>query len=161
MNRGVPPEVVVFQEAAGEFCAAVETDHDVGWADAWVDRVLVSLAWLYACAHALPDLPRADREDDPIDAHHVDDVDDDEWRTVFARVHAVLGERAHYRAFYDPLAEDEPVVGDLGDDLADIHRDVAPPCGTGGQTPAPTSATWCSPGGASSTPTGASTRSAR
>ena len=53
-------------------------------------------------------------------------VSDDEWKAVFEYSLAQLPLR-HYGEVYDPLLmpPEEPVVGDVADDIADIYRDVA------------------------------------
>jgi hypothetical protein len=92
----------------------------------WVEETLGALALLYAAAFMLPD---GEVSGDDADVPESFEVSDGEWRQVFDRVHHVLGRQAHYWADFDPSEpsrDDGPVLGDLGDDLADIYRDVTP-----------------------------------
>jgi hypothetical protein len=117
-------EVTAFKRAAERLCLLLEqpTPH----AQRWAEATLAALALLYASAHALPDwsLP-----DEWLDVPESLDVSDDEWRQVFDRVHRILGPPTSYWAHFDPSEPSvpgEPACGDLGDDLADIYRDVKP-----------------------------------
>ena len=57
-------------------------------------------------------------------------VADEEWRGVCSLVHETLGAQSGYWAYFDPTeppdSAEEPVFNDLGDDLADIYRDIKP-----------------------------------
>ncbi len=51
-------------------------------------------------------------------------ISDDQWKRVFKRFESLPFN--HYSTFFSPakLHEEEPVVGDLADDLADMYRDI-------------------------------------
>jgi hypothetical protein len=53
-----------------------------------------------------------------------EDISDEEWNRVFKRFGALPFN--YYSTFFSPakLLEEDPVVGDLADDLADIYRDI-------------------------------------
>lgn len=47
------------------------------------------------------------------------------WRTIRRTLAGLLGERRHYREVFDAYNfEDDPVIGDLADDLASVHREL-------------------------------------
>ena len=82
---------------------------------------------LYVAALELPDVEASDERE-------ADAVPHEAWREVFGRLQEVLGLYATYREVYDPVAvsdpagaidtANEPVIGNLADDLADIWRDL-------------------------------------
>jgi hypothetical protein len=118
-------DVLNFKRAADRFCQLLE----VRPADAnhWEEATLAGLAGLYASGHALPDLGLPDDAADVPDTY---DVSDDEWKRVFGLVYQILGDQTGYWVYFDPSeptgTSQEPIFGDLGDDLADIYRDVKP-----------------------------------
>ncbi len=92
-----------------------------------LEDVLAALARLYASGHALPDVSVSDESPDIRERF---EVGDDEWRRVYSLVHEAVGAQSGYWAYFDPSeppdSADAPVYGDLGDDLADIYRDIKP-----------------------------------
>lgn len=54
----------------------------------------------------------------------------DDWKRLVNRLHAIFGAQANYWAVFDPSepvdSGEEPIYGDLADDLADIFGDVKP-----------------------------------
>jgi len=126
VNEGVSGHdgVSAFRRAAERFCGLMERPTDD--ARHWVGEMLGALALLYAAAFMLPD---GEVSGDDADVPESFEVSDGEWRQVFDRVHHVLGRQANYWADFDPSEpsrDDGPVLGDLGDDLADVYRDVKP-----------------------------------
>jgi uncharacterized protein DUF5063 len=125
MNIRQHPEVVQFRAAAERFCHLLELRP--ADADQWVEDILAALARLYACGHTLPDFSVTEGAPNMYDKFR---VGDGEWRRVFSLVHDVLGCQSGYWAYFDPSeppdSEGEPVFSDLGDDLADIYRDIKP-----------------------------------
>ena len=118
-------EVVRFQTAAQRYCDLLESGIPED-PEFWVESITSALSDLYASAHYLPEV---ELPDDCLDVPDEFDVDDKEWKKLFDSVHEILGEQTYYWHFFDPstLADDEePVCGDLGDDLADIYRDIKP-----------------------------------
>lgn len=97
------------------------------WADqpregsAGARDALVRLSSLYLAALALPDPwhPDVESEEEP------PRLTDDEWKVVYERVGRALPV-GYYGVVSDPLVvpPEEAVVGDVGDDIADIYRDV-------------------------------------
>lgn len=75
------------------------------------------VARLYAAALELPDVEFADHPDPP-------DLPKTDWDAMFKSFRALPFN--HYREVYDPSIDDvdEPVVGDVADDLADIYSDL-------------------------------------
>jgi hypothetical protein len=119
------PNVVSFKAAAHRFCLLLE--FDPADREEWVRQVLVALAELYAGAHHLPtgeDLP--DFEDDVPGEFS---VEDDEYYPIVRRVNGLI-QKNSYWAYFDPTeppdSSEKPVLGDLGDDLGDIYRDIKP-----------------------------------
>jgi hypothetical protein len=131
LNRGADmdirkhPDVLRFRRAAECFCRLLESPP--GDADRWVEDVLAALARLYACGHALPTFGVSD---DGPDLREMFQVDDEEWRRVYDLVHDTLGPQYTYWAYFDPSeprdSKEKPIFHDLGDDLADIYRDIKP-----------------------------------
>jgi hypothetical protein len=118
-------ELVEFRRAAERFCGLLEFEPPD--AERWVEDILAALAKLYACGHALPE---PELPDDSATVPDSFGVSDDEWKRVLGLVHRTLGAQVGYWAYFDPSEPSdtcaEPVFGDLGDDLADIYRDVKP-----------------------------------
>ena len=109
--------VQLFATAAAAFCEWCESPPGE---DASLEAAIATrhLAQLYLLATEMP-FP-ADF-DESIDAER---SDDDTWRAVFKRCAALP--LSHYSEIFDPevLPPEESVVADLGDDIADIHRDL-------------------------------------
>jgi hypothetical protein len=104
-----------FATAAAEYCSWAEAQPSDAATEAAFARQ--SVANLYRLAL---DLPNRYCETAARDISHED------WKKVHARFASLpLG---YYSACFDPLAmpAEEPVVGDLADDLADIWRDLRP-----------------------------------
>ncbi len=128
---GLPTDVPAsFARVAGEFCALIDR-HRTLERDAFLHAVHARLAPLYAAALALPVVEV--RDGDEIDgAPESVDVDEDrlgfdEWSSLYRSLGAHIGERDYYSKVFDAYAEPlaEPVIGSLGDDLADIYQDLA------------------------------------
>ena len=119
------PDVLQFRAAAERFCRLLESRP--GDADEWVEEILAALARLYACGHDLPDFGITDEAPAMYEEFR---VVDEEWRRVFSLVHEILNAHSGYWAYFDPTeppdSVEQPVFHDLGDDLADIYRDIKP-----------------------------------
>ena len=115
--------VTEFAHNANHYVELVTTP--AGDPDHFARRLLGSLTRLYSGALLLP---------------HVDEVDpnhdfcrstDEEWQRVYKNISDTFGERLHYWCTYDPICprdgSAEVVGGSLGDDCADIHRDIIGP----------------------------------
>ena len=109
-------------KATEKFAAAVE--EYCGWAESEPktesDEVKIAirlLAKLYFKVLALP-------EHGPGNDIGVNRISDEEWKKMLKRFGALPFN--YYSVFFSPakVAEDEPVTGDLADDLADIYRDI-------------------------------------
>jgi Domain of unknown function (DUF5063) len=105
-----------FVDSARAFCAWVEgppTDNEPFEATHLVSR-------LYADAVMLPGV---DDEHIP-EEHDIPEVSDDQWRKAVERFKGFPFQ--YYREVFTPIAEkpEEPVVGDITDDFADIYKDV-------------------------------------
>ncbi len=119
------PAIVEFHTAAYEFCHLFQqkpTDKDQ-----WCIQITMSLSRLYAAGHRLPEVNIENSVDIPAEF----DVSTDEWKAVYGFVSELLGWQKFYRAYFDPTepiddTEQEPSIGDLADDLADIYRDIKP-----------------------------------
>jgi hypothetical protein len=124
MDIHLHPMVHQFRVAAERFCQLLEVKPDN--ANHWTEKVLTALARLYAAGHALPDGSTSDNAPD-LKAFR---VEDEEWQRVYSLVHEILGSQSGYWAYFDPseppTSGDEAIFGDLGDDLADIYRDIKP-----------------------------------
>lgn len=127
MNIRKHPDVVQFQQAADRYCRLFESTP--ASPKGWLAEVLPAVARLYVCGHALPAF---DLVDDVPDLAESFRVGDDEWQRVFDLVQDVMSE-LDLDAYYwvsdlsKPFdSSQEPMVGDLRDDLADIYRDIKP-----------------------------------
>lgn len=126
MELIVEPGVTRFVQAATAYCALIDSPGRDR--EAWSEQLLGALADLYAAHFHLPEVEFIDEEhqsfpDDRFDMSHED------WKAVYDRIAGMFGRWRHYWAYFDPnepRPEDELVVGDLADDLADIYRDVKP-----------------------------------
>jgi hypothetical protein len=84
-----------------------------------VREALIRITWLYASALALP-APWSDE----LGTEVADLVQDDEWKSVLQAASRLPVD--NYGEVFDPLVmpPEEPVVGSVADDIADIYRDV-------------------------------------
>ncbi len=118
-------EVVRFQKSAQRYCDLLDSGIPED-PESWLEQVSGALSDLYASAFHLTavELP-----DDCAEVPDEFDVDDREWKRVFDTVHEILGLQTYYWHYFDPAVlkeNNEPGCGDLGDDLADIYRDIKP-----------------------------------
>lgn len=125
MNLRDSAQVFDFRHTAERFCSLLESKPDN--ADKWVEDILATLAMLYACGHSLPTVSLNEESNDYGDEFQVDDA---EWGRVYSVVQTALGTQTIYWAYFDPSEPpnslEEPILGDLADDLADIYRDIKP-----------------------------------
>ncbi len=105
-----------FATAAEEFCAWCELEGEDSIAEA--RTALGHVSQLYSMALELRLPSDANLELDG------EGSDDKTWKFVFKRS-AILPFN-HYSVVFDPLevSPEDPVTGDLADDLADMHRDL-------------------------------------
>jgi len=106
-----------FAAAAATFCEWCESPPgEDASAEAAIATLYLSKLYLLAT-----EMPFPEDFDEAIDAER---SDDDTWRAVFNRCAALP--LSHYSEIFDPevLPPEESVVADLGDDMADIHRDL-------------------------------------
>lgn len=120
MKLATDPRVTYFVELAREYQSVVTgpLTADVPGFLAQVHRVI---AQLYASALALPEV-QPDRS--KIDW---EGAGPPAWADVFAGLQGVLGAREYYAEMFAPyeLHGQEPVIGSLADDLADIYADLS------------------------------------
>jgi len=85
-----------------------------------VATALRRIVSLYSAALQLPSPFSASQESEDVER-----VSDTEWKSALER--ALKLPLRYYGEVFDPLPvpPEEPVVGDVGDDIADIYRDVA------------------------------------
>jgi hypothetical protein len=104
-----------FVDVARRFCAWAEAQP--GSEEEEGKTAMHFLADLVSAIMATADLGYADDAEE-------DRVSDDEWKAVFKRFGFLPFN--YYTTFFSPakLYDEEPVVGDLADDLADIYRDL-------------------------------------
>jgi hypothetical protein len=124
MSLREDPNIQRFVNSANHFCELLEVQSINS--DRWVEQILKALSELYSSAHHLPD---NEISDGTLDEESYD-VNNNEWKVIFDRVASIFGEQRYYWEYFDPSepidANNEPVVGDLADDLADIYRDIKP-----------------------------------
>jgi hypothetical protein len=125
MNLRDEKNIVNFVAAVRKFCGLVESCADN--AENWIKRTLSALSDLYSCALHMPilnidDVPEFDEGDY--------DVSDEEVRQISGNIGSLLQEQRYYWMCFEPaelpIDENEPVIGDIVDDLSDIYRDIKP-----------------------------------
>jgi hypothetical protein len=107
-----------FRRIAETYCALVEGARATA-PDEFLDRLVETLPALYAAGRRLPAMAPTSEEDLP------DRPTEDEWKAVYDGVGEALP-TDYYRSVepFPILSDDEPSIGSLADDLADIWRDV-------------------------------------
>lgn len=107
-----------FAAEAAVFEAWVKAGNFVG--ESAVRKTLIRITRLYLAALDLP-TPWTDEAEVDDESH---EVDSKEWQGVFDETRRLPFE--HYGVVFDPMVvpPEEPVVGDIADDIADIYRDV-------------------------------------
>lgn len=118
MRVQTPPSSSAFAEAAQAFCAWCEGP-SLGKA-----KEISASAWLaklHGAALVLPEVESDNEEGLP---------DLPEAALASARNNLACFNGWYYREFFDPdpTLEDEPVMGDVGDDLLDIYKDIKAGC---------------------------------
>jgi hypothetical protein len=116
------PEITAFRNVATRFCSLLENDIDNSVL--WARQILDVLAEVYSIGQKLPDLSLLEVSRDTPEEFRVGEHD---WKQIFERVSRAIPQR-YYWVYFDPIlkpdSEQEAVVGDLADDLADIYRDL-------------------------------------
>ena len=125
-NTGIRdhPRVQLFIDAARSYVRLIEKrPQDVG---RWCRSILRVLAELYAGGVALLRETAEDLPDQDLTAW---ELPHGEWRAVYHRLSAQLGDDAWYWMYFEPMKTQvekaAPVVGNLADDLADVYADVS------------------------------------
>lgn len=103
---------------ASTYCSLIEP-HNTHSNEDFITRIREILPVLYHHALQLPDMDTTDEEVGR-------EVSHDEWSGMFASLQHKLGINDRYWAVFNPLKSDcdDPVIGSLSDDLADIWRDL-------------------------------------
>jgi hypothetical protein len=130
-----------FAALAIEYCGLIET-YEVLSPEQILHEGHRLIPQLYVAALGLPDVATdtggyGTEEDEPEDGDddlqtppaYTEDpntISTEAWMALWRAIGAKLGDRKFYREMFAPydLAEEEPVVGDLADDFADIYRDL-------------------------------------
>ncbi len=102
-----------FAETAGQVCAWLKSPPE--GAEQQLHELRILLADLHAAVLRLPD----EFDDDAPDSKRRTQK---EWESLYDDLQELPFN--HYREMYDPFTEDDPVVGSLADDLADIYFDL-------------------------------------
>ena len=112
------PHVRAFLETAMRYCEAIETGVE-STPRALFEELEILLPQLIADVLRLPIV----RRPGPMPP---DDDRPDRWRSLCQTLATFLGEHRRYWAVFDPASPqaDDPMVGDLADDLADIYCDL-------------------------------------
>lgn len=114
MDPSTTQAAAEFAEVAVGFCDWCENTFDPSSAEVAAASWLASL---YARALALPHVGPENSNDPP-------DLPPDTVEKVKRNLRVFDG--CYYREFFnsDPTSTEEPVIGDLGDDLQDIYQDI-------------------------------------
>ena len=116
-KKVTPPSVEEFVQTAREFCSFAEDDRQLEPRDIWKIR-----QWLIQLVYHVPAVANA--------AHGCDHEGVSPDDLIYSRVSKRFGSLSFnlYRVVFDPHKiddDDEPVMGMLSDDLADIYRDLS------------------------------------
>jgi hypothetical protein len=117
------PEVLRFVGVARKYCDVLESPEQDR--NAWLERVLKALAGLYTAALGLPHVSPADHDSVEPDSFR---LCHEEWAEWWNRLGELLGNARFHWGYFDVTepweSQDQPVIHDLADDLADIYCDV-------------------------------------
>jgi len=126
------PVLPTFRQTAYDFIGLIEAGSALCGVEL-LHRVHLLLPPLYSWGLALPDKPEEAFEE-VIHAYRAPEPDLEALDRYQARWHAVFGDLQsrleagweHYQEVFDPYADpsEEPVIGSLADDLADIYMDL-------------------------------------
>jgi len=123
MNLRKQPGVLRFVGVARKYCALLEAPANDR--EEWLQRVQSALASLYAAAFGLPEVSLENDDRVVPDSFH---MTHEEWFAFWNLLGDLLGEARYHWAYFDPTeprgSQEKPIIHDLADDLADIHRNV-------------------------------------
>jgi hypothetical protein len=121
MNTGIESmdqaAIDEFVALADEYCEFIENRANLE-PEAFIRRAAHVLPRLYAAGSQLP---LVDFDEDKLES---DAVSREEHREITKSIDGKLGNAATYWDVFDPYEREEPVANTLGDDLADIYRDL-------------------------------------
>jgi hypothetical protein len=128
--------ISIFVARSEAFCAIVEDSSDVS-SPAFTRAIHLCVAALYAAGLELPSPLEDDGgdDDDAADDEAIsspssiepdpDRLSHDEWRRVYDSIGSRLAGADMYMEMFDPFGwTEEPVVGSLADDLADVYQEI-------------------------------------
>ena len=122
MSLREDPRVLKFVAAARKFREVIDREGLRG--KEFIRALLPPLAELYGAALDLEDVRPVDSPDHDFAMSH------EQWDALFRQLGERIGPDACYWTMFDPTEpdqhDDNPVAGHLGDDLADIYRDIVP-----------------------------------
>ncbi len=113
-----PPIGQEFALVASDYCALIEA-HPKMSRKKFLEGVLLTLTRLYAAGVHLPTFDSSAKYQERRLTHK-------QWQALFKSLGRKLGNLQFYWEFFNPRFKDDPVAGNLADDLADIYRDIKP-----------------------------------
>jgi hypothetical protein len=113
VNEGDSAEA--FRAEAAAYCRLIESAREFDL-PSFVEECKTSLATLYLVVRRLPDVFE--------DSASEGGVGHAEWREIYERLSEMFGQDRQYWTVFDPTADEDPILGDLADDLGDIYRDL-------------------------------------
>src|SRR5687767_6865238 len=121
MNLREDPRVLRFVVAARRFRDVIDNANLQN--KALIRTLLPVVAELYAAALSLELIKIGSTPSRGFDMSH------DDWNALFHRLEERIGDDAWYMMIFDPTTREKKegenlVTGSLGDDLADIYRDI-------------------------------------
>ena len=120
MTRKLSEEATVrkFMDVARSYCSAIDS-HAESQLRAFLEQLELLLPQLVAGVLSLPDVQRFGPAPPEFDHRKT-------WKPVCDCLAEYLGEQRRYWTVFDPTkpTKDDPVVGDLADDLADVYCDL-------------------------------------
>jgi hypothetical protein len=107
-----------FKSFAERYCAFIESSESLMRGE-FVWQLAEHFVALYDAGMKLPFAMGDDATDAPESISH------DEWRVLYERLGAKLGDVDDYSFMFDPYdSTATPVIGSLSDDAADVYRDL-------------------------------------
>ena len=120
--------VAAFAEAAQQYCILIESRERIPKRE-FLKECAVALAQLFGTAVGLLDVSVESSE--PYD---LEQISQDEWKTIFDSLSEMLGKDDRYWMVFDPYEEEAPIGSSLGDDLSDVYCDIKPALRVYGRT---------------------------
>lgn len=106
-----------FADAAAQFCRFIDNRREID-VETFARKSARLLSSLYLLAWELPDVSPGSKE------ALSSGISPEAWSGIAREIGEKFGGHVSYWLVFDPFELTDPVIGDLGDNLADIYRDL-------------------------------------